>query len=101
MIPTLSGFTLKAGGAILGLLLIAGSYYLAYNKGHRAGVDLVKSEIAAKAIKAASAARIGQNQAIKTLGENTDVIIKDSKNGDGPLAPVLLNQLDRMRRDNR
>lgn len=89
--------TLKAGALAICLIAVISSYFVTYQKGHKAGAD----EFAAKALReaqdAASRARIGQESADRRLTHETDNIIADSKDGDGPLAVVLSNQLDRMR----
>jgi len=91
------GFGMKAGAAIFGLLLVAGSYWLAYEKGYDAGKTKVESAVSMAALDAADDAEKGAADALKNLETDTNEIFRATPDGDGPIAPVLRGQLDRMR----
>ena len=80
-------------------LSIAASYRIAYTKGETAGADGCRAAIAS-----ASALNLQESQErILHVQQKTqadeDAINADSPDGDGPLMPVLRNQLVRMRRE--
>lgn len=91
----LTGNGLKAGLALLGLFLLAFSYYYTFNKGYDLAILKVQNETSKAALDAAEKARAGAAKAGKQLEGDTDAILKS--NDDGPLAGVLRDQLDRMR----
>lgn len=92
----LTGNGLKAGLALLGLFLLAFSYYYTFNKGYDLAILKVQNETSKAAIEAAEKARAGAEKAGKQLEGDTDAILKSKD--DGPIAGVLRDQLDRMRR---
>lgn len=85
---------LKAGGIALGLALLVYSYWYAFDAGRETATAQCKAETEGATVKALDNSIKGAADANKKLQGQTDKIIKDY---DGSLAPVLLNQLERMR----
>lgn len=88
---------IKAGGAALGLFLLVLSYWYTFKKGADFRELEIMRAISEDTIEAAEDAREVMKDATKKLNSDTDKIIGRSKDGDGPLAPVLRDQLERMR----
>lgn len=90
------GKTAKIIALIFALLAFAGSYYLTYSKGYSAGKTACAAAVSSAAIHGLDDAQKGAADAQRHLQEETDRIISLPDTDDGPIAPVLAEQLKRM-----
>lgn len=78
-------------------LAIAASYRSAYTKGMTAGADGCRAEVAANASEQMAKAQKGILDAQKQLQDEEDRINASGPGGNGPIAPVIRDQLVRLR----
>lgn len=88
---------LKLAGYLIAFVLVAGSYYYAFDKGGDLREAEIKAGLAAANNETAKKAAKGAEDANKKLSKSTDEILHAAPGDDGPLAPVLRRQLERMR----
>ena len=88
---------LYAGAAVALLLAVAGSYKIAFDKGEAAGSNKCKAAVAGATADALAKSQKGIINAGKKLQSAEDKINAAPPGDDGPLAPVLRSQLERMR----
>lgn len=91
---------LYAGGSVLAvvlLLAVAASYRIAYDKGEAAGQSKCKEAVASATAEALKKSQKGIIHAAKKLQTTEDKINATPLGDDGPLARVLVDQLNRMR----
>lgn len=88
---------LKLAGYLALFSIIMGSYYYAFDKGGDLREAEIKAEIGAANHAASELSAREAGNATESLANSTDEILHAAQSDDGPLYPVLLRQLDRMR----